>query len=252
MPRNLLKELQADPRKMARFRANARYLDRKRRQGDSGVSDAIIKALGPAAWFRFGQGITVSTGVSQWSDQSGNGRHLLQATGTAQPSLQSDGSILFDGVQQFLKCNSFTLIQPETVYVLFKMVTYTDPTKVFDGNTDNSGSLTMTGGTPNLQAFAGTSFGNNTGLATGTYGVVTTIFNGATPASLTQVNNNAAVTGSSGASTMGGFTMGRAGGSAVQFGAIQAKEVIIFSAAHDADTRARVIKYLNVVGGLGL
>jgi hypothetical protein len=40
----------------------------------------------PAAWFRGDLGITLTSGkVSQWSDQSGNNRHLVQATAANQP-----------------------------------------------------------------------------------------------------------------------------------------------------------------------
>jgi hypothetical protein len=66
-----------------------------------------------AAWFRLGVGITeTGQGVSQWDDQSGNGRHLKQGTDGARPSKQSDGSILFNGSDEFLKCDAFTFSQP--------------------------------------------------------------------------------------------------------------------------------------------
>ena len=48
-------------------------------------------------------GVTVATGVSSWGDQSGNGRHLVQATGTKQPAWAASGgpnstpSLEFDG-----------------------------------------------------------------------------------------------------------------------------------------------------------
>lgn len=40
----------------------------------------------PYAWYDATQGITVATGVSQWNDESGNGRNLSQAGTSAQPS----------------------------------------------------------------------------------------------------------------------------------------------------------------------
>ena len=42
-----------------------------------------------AAWYHTGAGLVVdgANAVSQWQDQSGNGRHLLQASGVAQPLL---------------------------------------------------------------------------------------------------------------------------------------------------------------------
>jgi hypothetical protein len=57
--------------------------------------------------------------VSKWADQSGNDNDLLQATGTNQPIINANG-ILFDGVDNFMKAVSFTLIQPEFIYMVFK------------------------------------------------------------------------------------------------------------------------------------
>lgn len=50
---------------------------------------------GLAAWYRFNQGITsVGSFVSQWDDQSGNARHLVQATAANRPFNGSGGSNL--------------------------------------------------------------------------------------------------------------------------------------------------------------
>lgn len=47
--------------------------------------DAYIRSLGPAAWFRMDQGVTVTgAGISQVDDLSGNARHLLDP-GTTRP-----------------------------------------------------------------------------------------------------------------------------------------------------------------------
>jgi hypothetical protein len=45
--------------------------------------------LRPAAWFDAADQstITISTGVSEWRDKSGNGRHATQSTGSNQPTL---------------------------------------------------------------------------------------------------------------------------------------------------------------------
>lgn len=203
-----------------------------------------------AAWFRFGQGITSAAGaVSQWADQSGNGRHLKQATGAAQPALQADGSILFDGTSDFLKCDAFTLAQPETVYVLFKQITWTLNSYIFDGDGAASGILSQRGTSPELATYAGSSVvANNSNLAVGVYGAVATVINGAS--SLIQVNNTTPTTGNPGVSNMGGFTIGGRGDGTTEWGNIQFKEAIVYAAAHDAVTRARVIAYLSRVGAV--
>ena len=204
-----------------------------------------ILALSPAAYFQFNRGIIVTgSGVSQWADQSGNSRHLLQATDAARPSLQGDGSILFDGVDDFLKCSAFTLNQPETVYALFKPVSYTVNDRVFDGNTTNTGVLYQDGTTPSYGIFAGSGPVSRAGPVVGVYGAVAAVFNGVSSA--LQFSGGTQI-GAAGAGNMGGFALGSRGDTTIQFSNIQVKEVAIFAAAHAAATRAAVIAYLSAL-----
>jgi len=200
-------------------------------------------AAGMKAWYRKGTGITVTgAGVSKWADQSGNGNDLLQATDTNRPSQEADGSILFDGVDNKLKCASFTLVQPETVYLLIKQVTWTANAYIFDGNTDTAMAVFLAVVTPEVRAYGGITSAVNGDLAIGSYGVLSVVFNGAS--SVLQVDNNTPVTGNASTNDMGGFTLGAAG-DASNFGNIQVKEVAIYNTAHDAATRAKVIAYLS-------
>jgi hypothetical protein len=215
-----------------------------------GFGAGSILALSPVAWFRSGMGIATATGVSQWDDQSGNARHLKQATGAAQPALQGDGSILFNGTGHFLKCDAFTLNQPETIYFLGRQVTWTLSDRIFDGETAGTGALLQVTSTPTLGINAGAAVNGNTNLAVNTYGVVAAVFNGGN--SVLQVNRTAPLTGNAGAGNMGGFTLGASGGGGSLFGNIQVKEIIIFPTAHDSNTRLNVIRYLSDVGGLAV
>jgi hypothetical protein len=211
----------------------------------------FIRGLSPAAWFRYGVGITVTgQGVSQWDDQSGNGRHLKQATDGARPTKNADNSILFNGTDEFLKCDAFTLNQPETVYILFKQVAWTSNAYVHDGNGLATMLLQQHTTTPQLRAYAGLGVGPNanTALTIDTYGVVSSVYNGAS--SSIQVNNGTVTTGDAGASNAGGFTLAARATGDLDFSNIEVKEVILFAAAHDTATRARVIRYLMSVGGI--
>lgn len=214
-------------------------------QGARGFNPANLGNL--AAWFRFNSGITDTAGaVSQWNDASGNARHLLQATATNQPAKQGDGSILFDGVDNFLKCDAFTLNQPETVYILFKQVTWTSADFVFDGNANSTMGLRQITGSPRLGLSAGGAGGpSSTDLAVDTYGAVASIFNGA--ASVVHIGSTTSATGDPGAANAGGFCLGSLGGGAANFANIQVKEVVVYSVAHDATTRQQVIDYLNAL-----
>lgn len=214
---------------------------------NSGIQ--FVSGLGPAAWFRYGVGITSALGaVSQWDDVSGNGRHLKQATGTNQPAVQADNSILFDGADNFLKCDAFTLNQPETIYFLGKQVTWALNDVLWAANALGGGALFQSNSSPNVSINAGSSVAENTGWAIDTYAVISVVLNGAS--SLLQVNNGTATTGNAGAGNMGGFTLGSRADGTTGWSNIQAKEVIVYPAAHAAATRARVISYLMAVGGL--
>lgn len=206
-----------------------------------------IASRGAAAWFRRGAGITVTgAGVSQWDDQSGSGRHLKQTSDTNRPALQADGSVLFDGVDNFLACDAFTLNQPETIYVLAKQVTWTINDLWFDGNAANSGMLQQLTGSPQIRIFAGSSVGNAS-VSLDTYVAVAAVFNAAS--SLLQINNGIPITGNAGAANMGGFRL-CASPTPANFGNIQAKEVALFAAAHDAGTRFRINRAMGQLGAI--
>lgn len=198
-----------------------------------------------AAWFVGGVGITSAAGaVSQWNDQSGNGRHLVQATGANQPGLQADGSILFNGSSHSLATSAFAVAQPYTCYLLFKQITWVAGARIFDGvGVANTPSIRQTtaGASPDVSLNAGADLTIST-VTINVYAVVNAVVNGAS--SQIQSNNSTAATGNAGANGLTGITLGVSAGGA-GFSNIQVKEVVLFSAAHDAPTRAAVIDYLN-------
>ena len=219
----------------------------------SPISDIISNPLGAflpsdlanlKLWTRFNQGITVTgSGVSQWDDQSGNGNHLKQATDTNRPSKEADGSILFDGVDNFLKADAFTLVQPEAIYILFKAITWVAGDKVIDGNANSSGTIYQVGTTPSISLYAGTAL-SEVDLTLGSYGIISAVLNSTN--SVLQLNNDSPITGNAGAVNMGGVTLGSLA-TGTQYSNIQVKEVLVYSAAHDAATRAKVINYLQSI-----
>jgi hypothetical protein len=187
----------------------------------------------PAALFRYRKGITVTgAGVSTWADKSGNARDLLQGTDASRPALQADGSILFDGVNDFLKTAGFTFNQPETVYLLAKQVTFTAGEYVFDGNAGNDLSFNQTGASPTVTQYAGGGgdVNANTNWLIDTYAAIAIIFNGAS--SLIRVNNVTVSGGNPGAANAGGFTLGSNSSGTGGWSNIQAKESILYPGAH--------------------
>lgn len=219
----------------------------------SGNGRIYATVLDPVAWFRFNIGITeTGQGVSTWADQSGEGNDLLQGTDGARPAKQSDGSILFNGTDEYLKCGAFTFSQPETVYLLARRVTATTDDIVFDGNANDS--MTMyepNSATPNrVDLFAGTGGPNSSAWVVNTYAAVCAVFSGAD--SIIQVNSTTSSAVTVGVANAGGFTLASHGGVAERFANLQAKEVILFPVAHDAATRLHMIRYLAHNGPVAL
>lgn len=211
---------------------------------------ARVASYRPAAWYRFGVGLTIASGAcSQWADTTSNARHLIQATGALQPLLQTDGSLLFDGSNDFMQTLTFTLAQPTMLYMLFRQVTFTNGDLCCDGFTITSGNILQDTTSPNLSISAGTTAATNTGLAVNTYAIASVLFSGA--ASSFTINKKTPVTGNAGTTGMAGFTLGSdsGGNNAAN---IQVKEVILFSGAHDLTKQYAVVNYLSTIGGLGL
>lgn len=208
-----------------------------------------FEGLAPAAWFRAGQGITVTgSGVSQWDDQSGNDRHLLQGTDAARPALQGDGTILFNGTSHYLKTNAFTLNQPEWVLWVGKQVSWTAGEYFFDGNSNTTGIIIQAGTTPEIRINAGATVAGNTGLAVGTRGVVSAQFNGAS--SSLCVNNATPTTGNAGTANMGGLTLGARADGLIFYSNISTSELIVFPFAPSAALQARIIAGLMARHGV--
>jgi len=55
------------------------------------VTPVPMTVPGLSLWLRADLGTTIATGVSQWNDQSGNGKNFTQATGATQPTLNASG-----------------------------------------------------------------------------------------------------------------------------------------------------------------
>jgi hypothetical protein len=208
-----------------------------------------IAALSPAAWFRRGDWTVTGSGISQWNDSSGNGRHLLQGTDAARPAGQSDGSVLFNGTSHFLKTAPFTLNQPTWVVMALKQVSWTGNDRIFDGNAQNACALFQGIATPGLRIYAGSSLSQNSELAVGVAGVVSAVFNGAS--SSLRVNNTAATTGNPGTNNMGGFTLA-ANGANTEPSNIQVYEVALFPIAPSAAQQDRAIAAIAGLSGVSL
>ena len=185
--------------------------------------------------------------ISQWSDLSGLGHHLNQATTTAQPSLEDGSSnqpsVLFDGLAHYMRTGSFTLLKPTTIVLVAKTVAWSLNTAWFDGLNLNSGQLYEATSTPTLALYAGSTAAANSDATVGSYHVVTAVFNGASSSLI--VNNGIPTTGNSGAGgDMGGLNLGSynspTGVSNTQF-----KAIAMFSSAKSQKQIDEIVKWMQ-------
>lgn len=225
-------------------------VSRNKTVGGKGTAANIPTQVSLAAWYRYHNGIVNLNGAcSRWSDSSNNNRHLVQATAAARPTVLSDGSLLFDGTDDAMAV-AFTLAQPFTVYLAFRPVTWTSGDIVFDGSTGTT-KVTQTASTPQLTMDGGTALTADASIAVGNRGVIGCVFNGAS--SVYQAGGGAALvstTGNAGANTAGGITLGSSR-TGTNFANIQVFEMAVFSVAHDANTRLRLLRYIARVAQVG-
>jgi hypothetical protein len=197
--------------------------------------------------------VHIGTGVSQWDDLSGNGHHLLQATGSLQPVYSGSGQtslVTFDGPSgngQYMKAGTFTLNQPETVYFVGKQITWISNAKMFDGGSALSVDFNQTGSSPSVGVYAG-SGGFGVGiLALNTLSVVAIVYNG-TSSSIT-INNGSVNVGNAGTNNAGGFTLG-----AVQDGTqpanVGVQEIYLYNTGHTVIQQTEIVTFLRTKWGI--
>jgi hypothetical protein len=160
-------------------------------------------------------GVTqVANLVSSWADMLGGGVALVEAHDTEKPTLDLDGSldadgilddgIIFDGVDNRLSA-SFAWVQPEMVYIVMKVLSWTINDILFDGGVSHSGKSYQTTATPTHSIAAGIpacpiSYTLNKWI------IVRAYFSGVNSYHI--LNNAAPVTGNAGTIDMAGFTLG--------------------------------------------
>ena len=154
--------------------------------------------------------------LQSWADQTSTVQDLDTATGdNRRPTIVTNGnpngdgnSILFDGITDYINCTGgFTFIQPETIYFVFKQITWTFGDGIFDGEGNISMSLVQKNSTPKLSINAGTLVAENSGAGLGNWVVGCAVYNGAS--SSLRINNNSKITGSAGNINSGGLWLGR-------------------------------------------
>ena len=166
-----------------------------------------------AAWYRADQGITIATGVSQWNDISGNGRHLTQATGANQPTFgatsgpNSTPALTFDGSNDVLSATFSAINQPLHCFAIMRTNNIPAASGFISGGA--SGERFIAGNTASTNVL---NYWGGTGIVyshsdTTNHFLWEVLVNGASSSVIR--GNTAAGTGSVGSNTMSGVTLGQ-------------------------------------------
>ena len=141
--------------------------------------------------------------ITRWNDRLSSGRDLVIGS-----ALWVDpGTVRFNGVDQYLATNNFAWPVPIFIYIILKQITWTHTRIILCPNTSNM-YLYQFSVTPNVALLSGIQLNSNPDIAVGEWGILRALFNGVNSKIIT--NDNAPVTGDSGATNTGnGFMVGR-------------------------------------------
>lgn len=144
-------------------------------------------------------------------------------------------------MSQHLASALVTIAQPYTVYVLVKLITWTDSDVIAGFGGGANRFIYQSGTTPDIKLNNGALLGTIS-PALGSYNVISAVANGAS--SVLQLDNGTPIEGDAGATQLDRIVLG-SNNLVGNFAHAQYKEYIIHSGAHDAATRAQVINYLQ-------
>lgn len=198
--------------------------------------------------------IVSSTFVDQFTDQSGNGRHLTSTNSSRRPfvvnaSKNGKNTLRFSGAQG-QTTGSHVLQAPFTVFTVVKMYSMTSYNSIWDGVNNNEGNFTANG-----------DIGSNLGLYTQGWVVrlpasnetwyrVTHILNTSGQQTIGYLNNNSATSATEDVgANFGGFRLGEGDGGGENAN-MEIAEVVIYTGALSQTNRDAINLHLSTKWGI--
>lgn len=183
--------------------------------------------------------VTVNTSGDLGARISGARDHL-QMTAANQRVLTIDANGNYatdDGSNDYSATANFSLSQPFTRYTLFKQKTWTSGDILWSGRSANTGKITQTGTTPNLQLAASSAGPQTNTFVLDTWALVVEVVNGAS-SSLAR-NLDATTVADAGTGTPNGDTLGSDSAGANN-GHLATALRLIYAGAHDLALQKRI------------
>lgn len=189
--------------------------------------------------------------ISQWDDQSGNGNHLVQATGSKQPIYKGAvrnglAVVRFDGSDD-LMADAFTLNQPCEIAAVLRYRSAPGATRTYASGSGSSTGAAWFNSSGIWNTFAGSTlnFTNTVPAPTATdWNMLLVLLNGSS--SFMSYNGGLrTLTGAAGASNPGGLTVGASGASGgSQWADVDVGEIVVSNAALSTLQRSQLHGYL--------
>lgn len=192
--------------------------------------------------FDYQYGITknVNNQISAWAGELG--LITLDQVGTTdaqKPVFTSEG-VLLDGINDRI-WKSFTYNQPESIFIVFKQLSWTLNDRIFDGSTASKGVMVQSATANNLVVSAG-SASSSIDLSLDKWCVARILFNGANSEFYIDTNG---VAGNFGSNNMGGFTLGATGGGGASWSNILVKKIILRKVVESETDKNDIYNYLK-------
>ena len=222
-----------------------------------GAAEETPATIMGAKWvecWRAELGVTIASGVSQWTGQVG-GKNWSQGTAGAQPAFNAAGgpnstpSIALDGIDDFMDCDALVRAVPTAVlWMIARQTIWTSGDSLIN---DASATLVLLQqlASPNIRMFAGTGV-NIVNLAVGTFGRIQAEFTASTSDRLLIVATSA--TGASAGTVDGTQPLLGRNAASTTFGAGEFCEIAFFNAIPTAGQQSSLNAYVTSRYGAGL
>lgn len=190
--------------------------------------------------------------LTTWSDQSGNGNDVTQSTSAKKPTYKTSiingrSIVRFDGTDDYLKASAFTLVQPEHLFIVLKVLGGSTNDVIHDGNTLDRMVGQQRSAVKNYNQYAG-NFGAVVTLGDD-FRIINSLFNGAS--SNVSLDGGSDNTGDVGSNDAAGFSLG-ANGNEAAHSQIDVAEFLIYSVELSITNQGRVERYLGARYGIAL
>lgn len=217
------------------------------------ASSGDLPSANKIVQYQPGVGVTdISGEMSAWADQSGNAHTLNDNGSSRRPDIITNGgpdgtkdSYRYNGTTDGMSTGAFTWVQPSTIYIVFKPITWT-VNKIIIAGQNSDIDLISQGLTPEYEFAAPSATAENLGISLGDWHVLAWVQNGSSSKYL--LDDGSIITINPGTNGMDGLRVGRKGGGYENN--VEISDIVGYDVAHDDATLASAVQFFQDLYGL--